>query len=268
MLGLLFHGFTACLTLLFFFQQGFLVRTQGGGTTGLFIALSLFFLADDRLRYGRSGRFGCFFRFFAFAAFVLFGFGRFFGFDWFFSFNGFFRRLVVCFRFNFCFGLGFYGFNRFGFFFFGFGRFAFCFWCGFGCFQSGSFGFCFGAGFGFCGSFCFSFGFFFGGLSGYFFCFGFLVFRCYFGFGFRCQFFGRRNGNGTAAAACFHFYAVNCADFGFFTADADGAAVAAVFLLQVSSQQLFVVSGYAVIAAVFVDPGFFQLFKQIIDGAV
>ena len=43
-------------------------------------------------------------------------------------------------------------------------------------------------------------------------------------------------------------------DFGFFAADADGAAVAAVFLLQVSSQQLFVVSGYAVITAVFVDP--------------
>ena len=75
------------------------MRTQGGGTTGLFIALSLFFHADDRLRYGRSGRFGCLFRFFAFAAFVLFGFGRFFG------FNGFFRRLVVCFSFNFCFGL-------------------------------------------------------------------------------------------------------------------------------------------------------------------
>ena len=88
---LLFHGFAACLTLLFFFQQGFLMRTQGGGTTGFFIALGLFFHADDRLRYGRSGRFGCLFRFFAFAAFVLFGFGRFF------SFNRFFRRLVVCF---------------------------------------------------------------------------------------------------------------------------------------------------------------------------
>ena len=97
------------------------MRTQGGGTTGFFIALSLFFLADDWLRYSRSGRFGCLFRFFAFAAFVLFGFGRFLGFGWFFSFNGFFRRLVVCFSFNFCFGLSFYGFNRFGFFFFGFG---------------------------------------------------------------------------------------------------------------------------------------------------
>ena len=147
--GLLFYGFAACLTLLFFFQQGFLVRTQGGGTTGLFIALSLFFLADDRLRYGRSGRFGCFFRFFAFAAFVLFGFGRFFGFDWFFSFNGFFRRLVVCFSF----GLGFYGFNRFGFFFFRCDRLIFRFWCGFGCFQYGCFSLCFGAGYRFCGWF-------------------------------------------------------------------------------------------------------------------
>ena len=70
------------------------MRTQGSGTTGFFIALSLFFYADDRLRYGRSGRFGGLFRFFAFAAFVLFGFDRFFGFGWFFSFNGFFRRLV------------------------------------------------------------------------------------------------------------------------------------------------------------------------------
>ena len=240
------------------------MRTQGGGTTGFFIALSLFFLADDRLRYGRRGRFGCLFRFFTFNAFVLFGFDRFFGFSRFFRFNGFFRRLVVCFGFYF----SFCGFNRFGFFFFGFGRLAFCFWCGFGCFQSGCFGLCFGAGFGFCGCFCFSLGFFFGSFGGCFFCFGFLVFSRYFGFGLRGQFFGRRNGNGTAAAACFHFYAVNGADFGFFAADADGATVAAVFLLQVSGQQLFVVSGQAVITAVFVDAGFFQLFKQIIDGAV
>ena len=204
------------------------MRTQGSGTTGFFIALSLFFLADDRFRYGRSGRFGCLFRFFAFAAFVLFGFGRFLGFCWFSASTDFSDGLLSALASTFASALASTASTGFGFFFLGFGRFAFRFWCSFGSFQFGCFGLCFGASFGFAAASASALASL-RQLEQLLFLLRLFGFRCYFGFSFRCQFFGRRNGNGTAAAACFHFYAVNGADSVFFAADADGTAVAAVF---------------------------------------
>ena len=272
LIRLLFHGFTTRLTLLFFFQQGFLMGAQSGGTARFFIALRLLFRADHRLRSGWSSGFCRFFRVFAFITFVLFrlgfAFGRFFRRPlgrFFFRLNCLcsrFCRFVVGFAFS-ClrFGRFFSRFNRFRFFRFGFrlgfGRF--------GSFQFRSFGFGFRTRFGTGGGFCFGFCLFFS-LVFRFCLLGFLCFGYRFGFGFGGKLFRRRNRYGAAAFA-FDFDAAYGADFGFFAADADGSAVIAVFLFQIGVQQLLVVQRQGIAAAVFIDACFFQLFQQIIDGA-
>ncbi|SUB32393.1 Uncharacterised protein [Neisseria gonorrhoeae] len=132
---------------------------------------------------------------------------------------------------GFFFGLGGFGFRRngcgFGFCFGRFLRGRFGFVACFCRFQFCRFRFCLGTGFCACGSFG----------SGFYrvFCRLLRLNRCGLGLGgfyLCCQFFGRRNVDSASAFACFDFYAVNGADFGFGAADADGAAVAAVFLVR------------------------------------
>ena len=261
LIRLLFHGFAARLTLLFFFQQGFLMGAQSGGTARFFIALRLLFRADHGLRSGWSSGFCRFFRVFAFIAFVLFRF---------FAFGRFFRRpldrfifSLNCLRSGFCrfvvgfafsclrFGRFFSRFNRFRFFRFGF-RLGFC---RFGSFQLRSFRFGFRTRLGTGGGFCFGFRLFCG-LVFRFCLLGFLRLSYCFGFSFGGKLFRRRNRYGAAAFA-FDFDAAYGADFGFFAADADGSTVIAVFLFQIGVQQLLVVQRQGIAAAVFIDAGFF-----------
>ena len=208
--------FAAGLAILFFFQQGFLVCTQGFGTACLGFALCLFFGADNRLGrfFGQRRQFG--FAFFGtHGGFVFFGRRRFsaccrigFGIGFCIGHSSGLRLRYFSFRRALGFGCGSMGFELGGFSRSGFGRSAAG---GFGCLKVGIRSFC-----GHHHRLCRGHGF---------------NWRRRFSRHFRrrrSRYFGTllgRHRNHAAAAAGFHLYAAHFAVLGgFFAAQGNGAA--------------------------------------------